>query len=71
MQACVLQQNRVNFHPLLFKDNIDAFLSDVVPRSQPFVGMGSVCRVQPHKRMAVDNANVLTLNATHQFDVKR
>ncbi|MED5521224.1 MAG: SprT family zinc-dependent metalloprotease [Pseudomonadota bacterium] len=70
-----LQQNRVNFHPLLFKDNIDAFLSDVVPHEVSHLLVWVLFgRVQPHGKewqSVMRSVFNCTPNATHQFDVKR
>ena len=65
----------MNFHPLLFKDNIDAFLSDVVPHEVSHLLVWVLFgRVQPHGKewqSIMRSVFNCTPNATHQFDVKR
>ncbi|KHT52531.1 hypothetical protein RJ41_11265 [Alteromonas marina] len=70
-----LQQNRVNFHPLLFKDNVDAFLEDVIPHEVSHLLVWTLFgRVQPHGkewRSIMLGVFKRSPSATHQFDVKQ
>lgn len=67
-----LQQNRINFHPLLLRDNSDAFMRDVIPHEISHLLVWQLYgKVRPHgsewQAMMID---VFASNpsATHRFD---
>ncbi|MDY6977017.1 MAG: SprT family zinc-dependent metalloprotease [Pseudomonadota bacterium] len=70
-----LQQNRLNFHPILFKENVDAFLKDVIPHEVSHLLVWALFgKVQPHGKewqSVMQRVYNRTSAATHQFDVKR
>lgn len=70
-----MQQNRLNFHPILYKENTNAFLDDVVPHEVSHLLVWALFgRVQPHGKewqsIMIDVFGRKP-DATHQFDVKR
>ncbi|WP_390605473.1 SprT family zinc-dependent metalloprotease [Alteromonas gracilis] len=69
-----LQQNRLNFHPILYRENTSAFLDDVVPHEVSHLLVWTLFgRVQPHGKewqsMMIDVFGCKP-DATHKFDIK-
>ncbi|WP_268891641.1 SprT family zinc-dependent metalloprotease [Alteromonas sp. KUL106] len=69
-----LQQNRLNFHPILYKENTRAFLDDVVPHEVSHLLTWILFgKVQPHgKEWQSIMIHVFGRkpDPTHQFDIK-
>ncbi|WP_334014427.1 SprT family zinc-dependent metalloprotease [Alteromonas sp. S167] len=72
--SAFLQQNRINFHPVLFKENTEAFLTDVVPHEISHLLVWQLFgKVKPHGNewqsimRGVFNREP---NTTHSFDTK-
>ncbi len=67
-----LQQNRINFHPLLLRDNTDAFLGDVIPHEISHLLVWQLYgKVRPHGtewQAVMQQVFGCAPNATHRFD---
>ena len=70
-----LQQNRLNFHPILYKENSEVFIREVVPHEVSHLLVWILFgRVQPHGKewqSVMRGVFDCSPSATHQFDVKR
>ncbi|APD93996.1 hypothetical protein BM523_08340 [Alteromonas mediterranea] len=70
-----LQQNRLNFHPILYKENREVFIREVVPHEVSHLLVWILfARVQPHGKewqSVMRGVFDCSPSATHQFDVKR
>ncbi|WP_421134749.1 SprT family zinc-dependent metalloprotease [Alteromonas sp. A079] len=68
-----LQQNRINLHPTLFKENAEAFIRTVIPHEISHLLVWTLYgRVKPHgKEWQAVMQNVFNLHpsTTHRFDV--
>ncbi|WDT88138.1 SprT family zinc-dependent metalloprotease [Alteromonas sp. 009811495] len=68
-----LQQNRINFHPLLYKDNTSAFLRDVVPHEVSHLLTWQLYgKVKPHGiewQAIMKQVFGCMPNTTHSFDI--
>lgn len=69
-----LQQNRLNFHPLLYVENADAFINEVVPHEVSHLLVWTLFgKVKPHgvqwQTIMRDVFNCAP-NTTHSFEVQ-
>lgn len=68
------QQNRINLHPLLFKQNRQAFLEEVIPHEVSHLLVWNLYgRVKPHGKEWQDIMTQVfgcEAKTTHSFDVK-
>ncbi|MDB2330763.1 SprT family zinc-dependent metalloprotease [Alteromonas sp.] len=68
-----LQQNRINLHPTLFKENTEAFIHTVIPHEISHLLVWTLYgRVKPHgKEWQAIMKNVFNLvpSTTHNFDI--
>ncbi|WP_229804987.1 SprT family zinc-dependent metalloprotease [Alteromonas halophila] len=67
-----LQQNRLNFHPLLLRDNVSAFLEDVIPHEvSHLLVWHRFGKVKPHGmqwRTIMQDVFNCSPTTTHSFD---
>ena len=70
-----LQQNRINFHPVLFKENKEAFLRDVIPHEVSHLIVWCLYgKVRPHGREwqgVMRQVFGCEPNTTHSFEVTK
>lgn len=70
-----LQQNRINFHPILFKENEQMFIENVIPHEISHLLVWILYgKVKPHGQQwqaVMTEVFQCRADATHQFDISR